>query len=115
MHDLTRCESSSRLGTSTGCQQSIENAIEKSQPAKEGRSRLSARIRQAQFEHTHGAQLGIRIANGILDFSSLSPRDQQLVADDAKGCTARKLRNVLDEHLEMQPPYRGAGVLVALV
>ena len=90
------------------------NAIEKSQPAKEGRSRLSQRIWQAQWEHTHGAQLGIRIANGILDFSSLSPRDQQLVQDDAAGRTAKRLRNVLDKHLLQQPPYRGAGVSVSL-
>ena len=84
---------------------------------KDGKDRLSIRLRQLQSEHTRGALLRRYIDDSLLEFDDLDSRDQERLEEYDKGISARRLSAAFDEQLETHlsaPRYHGAGVALAI-
>ena len=84
---------------------------------KDGKDRLSIRLRQLQSEHTRGAYLRRCIDDSLFEFDHLDSRDQERLEEYDKGISARRLSAAFDEQLETHlsaPRYHGAGVALAI-
>ena len=84
-----------------------QESVQRSEKLQEGQEmRLSHKLWWAQYNHTKGRSLQVKVLDGSLNFYDLNPDEQELV----EAFDTRRSGNALDGLLKQKrPPYRGAS------